>query len=130
MLETRVLRDEGEKTWLDQAELAEEFFYFDPETVASSTYIAVVDQGTVVGLVAVSEDSLRVPGALHILFVETHADHRRRGVARLLVEGLFRFAGAQGRAIANSAYTPNGWLWLRPLMQSAAATQGVTLHER
>lgn len=128
---TIVLRSPQEKSILLHQNLEANFSFFDREMVAHRSYVAVVEGDAIVGLVCLVEASMRIPGALGVGFIETHCQHRHRGIAKALVRGLFAFAREQGKAIANTPYEEDGARWLAPLMQATAQHYpDVVLHER
>jgi GNAT superfamily N-acetyltransferase len=131
MFDTHVLRTASEKALLLQGTLESDIPHFHRDVVSHRTYIAVFKEGNVVGLVGLVESSARVTNAMGVGFISTHRSHLRQGVAKALVEGLFKFALQERKAIANTSYEPDGLLWLKPLMASAAQRHPlVTLHER
>jgi GNAT superfamily N-acetyltransferase len=130
LFETRILRTAREKAVLHQ-HVGEGFTFFDKEMTNHRSYVAAFECGTIVGLVCIVETSARIPGALGIGYIETHLEHRQKGVAKALVARLFDFARAQDKAIANTHYEDDGLRWLAPLMQATALQYpDVTLHER
>lgn len=130
MFKTLVLRTRAEKAILRE-ELEEEFFYFDRRVLNMRTYVVVLEKDEIVGMVALTENSMWADNAFGVGFIETHAEHRQRGISKLLVDGLFRLARKDGKAISNTPYTPNGFEWLRPVMHEAAQRYpDVKLHER
>jgi GNAT superfamily N-acetyltransferase len=131
VFEIRILRTPSDKALLRKEQLADGFNFFDPKMVEHRTYVVVLEAGQPVGLAALVESSMRIPGALGVGYVETHRAHRQRGIAKLLVEGLFGYALESGKDIANTEYEPDGLKWLKPLMQSAAQrSHQVRLFER
>jgi len=129
MFETRIMLAATDKVPLWDEDLNDAFVFFDRYLVQQRNYVAVLEEGRVVGLVGFTDTS-RCPGSLSLRFLETHENHRRRGIAKLLVDGLFQFARRQGVAIANTEYEPDGLLWLKPLMTAAALRYpDVVLHE-
>jgi GNAT superfamily N-acetyltransferase len=131
MFDTCILRDAADKALLRHQDLDDAFQFFDRERIPHRTYVAVLEEGRVVGLAALLESSGRHPGALGVGFIETHAHHRQRGIGKLLVEGLFQFARQEGKAIANTEYEPDGERYLKHLMAAAAQRYpDVTLFER
>ncbi len=131
MFVTRVLCTPADKALLRKEYLDQAFSFFDPSMVSHRTYIAVFEDATIVGLVALNESSLRMPGALGVGFIQTHEGHRNRGVAKCLVEGLFAYAASCGKPIANTEYEPDGKRWLEPLMRDASQRYPqVALYER
>lgn len=131
MFETLVLCTREEKAILRDPELEEEFFYFDLEMLNHRSYVVVMEQKKIVGMVAIVDQSMWFEKAVGVGFVETHSECRDRGIGRLLVDGLFQYARKHGKAIANTAYTPDGLKWLHPLMKEAAERYpDVVLHER
>ncbi len=131
MFNTLVLRNREEKAILRDPELAEKFSCFNPDMVNFRTYVVALEAGKVVGMVALLDQTMRMENAVGVGFVESHLDHRNRGIARVLVDGLFQYARKSRKAIANSAYTSDGRKWLQPLIKEAAERYpDVPLHER
>lgn len=131
MFQTRVLRTRAEKAVLRNVEMEDDFFFFDMSVLDMRTYVVVMEKDEVVGMVAVVDESMWVKNALGVGFVETKAEHRQRGISKLLVDGLFSLARNDGKAISNTPYSPNGFDWLRPVMKETAQRYpDVRLHER
>lgn len=130
-MKLRVLRTLREKLPLwDDARLRD-IPFFNTELIRHRSYIAAMDGSQVLGLVCVTEDSMRIPGALGVSFVSTHPEHRNQGVARELVRSLFEFARSERKGIANTAYEPDGDTWLRHVFaRNAQAFPDVVLYER
>jgi len=131
MFEIRVLRSREEKVLLRKPEMEDEFFFYDQQVLDMRTYVVVIEKDEVVGMVAVVDQSMWVPNALGVGFVETKAEHRQRGISKLLIEGLFELARKDGKAISNTPYSPHGLQWLKPVMHKTAERYpDVLLHER
>ena len=120
MFSLRVLRNAADKAILHQPTLVGQIPYFSLRTVEERVFLAALKADQVVGLACIAEESFRTPGAIGVSYVATHSAHRKTGVAKSLVEGLFLLARERGKHIANSFYEQDGKLWLQPLMQRAA----------
>ncbi|KWT98263.1 MULTISPECIES: GNAT family N-acetyltransferase [unclassified Variovorax] len=133
MIQTRVLRTSEQKHQVFAGQLKEmetSLVYFDPYTARHRSFIAAMDGEQVIGLAALKEESTRIPGAMTITFVSVREDRRNQGVAKLLVDALFDFAEAEGKALANTQYEEEGLLYLKPALEAAASRRPhVGFHE-
>ena len=130
-MKIRVLRTIREKLplWTDESLNAIPFFAID--AIRHRSYIAAMQGSAIVGLACVTEDSMRIPGALGVSFVSTHPERRNQGIARQLVEALFEFARNEHKGLANTAYEPDGERWLRHVFaRNAQAFPDVAFYEQ
>jgi hypothetical protein len=133
MFQTRVLRTRAEKAILRKEVLEDDFFYFDLDVLNNQNriYVVVVEGDEVVGMVSVVDETMWAHNALGVGFLETKAEHRKRGICKLLVDGLFQLAQGDGKDISNTPYSPNGFEWLKPVMhETAKRYPEVRLYER
>lgn len=133
MFSTRALVTDEEKYGVfctQYDELEAELVYYNRHLTSHRLFILAMEGEKVVGMVCLKDGSTRVPGALALTFVSVRSSHRQQGVAKLLVSHLFAFAKARGQAIANTQYEEEGQLYLRPLLEGAAASNpDVVFHE-
>jgi GNAT superfamily N-acetyltransferase len=130
MREIRLLRTASEKSLLDKEELEACIPLFKRELLSCRAYLVAYEGAQVVGLAGLAESSRRVPQALGVAFISTHQSFRRQGVARDLVEALFKLAKSSKQDLATTPYGADGRRWLRPMMRDTARRYPqVTLHE-
>lgn len=132
-LEIKVLESAAEKAILEAqlSELCANIPFFSNVCLRTRVFLAALKDAKVVGLVSIVKESHRVPGAFGIELISVHQGHRNQGIAKALVHELFELARKCRKDIANTAYKPDGELWLKPLMTTkAAAYPQVKLYER
>lgn len=130
MRHIRLLRTASEKSLLDREELEAAIPLFQRDLLGCRSYLVCLERDKVLGLVGFAEQSRRIPNALGVGFISTHRRHRRQGVARALVDALFKHAHATGRSLATTPYGRDGRRILRPLLRAATRRYpGVLLHE-
>ena len=132
MVAIRLLRSISEKAvLLKQAGLAQEIDFFTSYNVPIRSYIAAFDGDKVVGLVSFMYGSSRGPEHLGIGFVSVSKGWRNKGVAKALVEKLFKVAENEGKSIFPSYYEDMGKKYLHHVMErTAIAFPAVALIDR
>lgn len=131
LMKIRVLRTIREKLPLWDDKSLKDIPFFSTDVIRHRAYIAAMQGQKIVGMACVTEDSMRIPGALGVSFVSTHPDHRNQGIAKQLVQALFEFARSERKGIANTAYEPDGEAWLRHVFaRQAQAFPDVAFYER
>lgn len=84
------------------------------------TYVVVYDGNRVVGMAGLLEHSVRCDNSIGIAFISTHKKHRNRGIAKMLVDAVFKYAQDSGKNLANTEYEPDGEKYLRHIMHRTA----------
>lgn len=90
--------------------------FFSYDYVAHRNYIAVIDDGNIIGLAGFVDVSFRTPGSIGVSFISTHGEFRNQGVSKLLIDGLFKYAQSLNLNISNTCYEPDGLLYLKHTM--------------
>lgn len=114
------------KTWADQGTIA--FLKHDLQT--RRVFLVAYHGSCPAGVASLAMDSHRVPGAIGVSFIAVDQAFKGQGVGRFLVEAVFDLAEASGKALANTEYTAEGQLKLKPLFSRLQADYPhVAVHE-
>lgn len=84
------------------------------------TYVVVYEGNRIVGMAGLLEHAVRCDNSIGIAFISTHKDHRNRGIAKILVDAVFKYAQDTGKNLANTEYEPDGEKYLRHIMHRTA----------
>lgn len=94
--------------------------FFHPEQLDEMrfrTFLVATINNAVTGIVALRNQSVRLDNAVGVGYISTHKEYRNMGVATAMVHALFAHAHLHGKAIANTAYEPEGLIYLQPVME-------------
>lgn len=120
MITTKILKRGCDQEMLYGRKLDDVIPMFNSDMIGHRTYILAMNGDEIVGVVSLTEETLWHPNSVGVGYISTHIMHRNKGISKLLVDALFKYASHTKRNISNSIYKPDGEQYLRHVMARTA----------